>query len=127
MVDRNGVATSRSATPDREAAVTLGPGSGHNSILKKSGSLDLSDKRQRLKKEASMDHEDPKLKPEVPDYFGSTTIKQVETSFTVYFHYHFLVLCIVMDQITVLIRRRNFVKHGRAEKVPTHQCIHIFS
>ncbi|GFS17584.1 potassium channel tetramerisation domain containing 15b [Elysia marginata] len=78
LVDRNGVPTSRSATPDRDATITSGPMSRSNGVLKKSGSLDLSDKRQRLKKEASMDHDDVKLKSELPAFFGSTTIKQVD-------------------------------------------------
>ncbi|GFO05643.1 hypothetical protein PoB_003214800 [Plakobranchus ocellatus] len=77
LVDRNGIGSSRSATPDRDAPMN---GNRANGILKKTGSLDLSDKRQRLRKEASMDSDDLKLKSDVPDCFGRTIIKQVDFS-----------------------------------------------
>ncbi|RUS81123.1 hypothetical protein EGW08_011109 [Elysia chlorotica] len=71
LVDRNGVASSRPVSPDRETTLSLGTGShaGHGGhALKKSGSLDLTDKRMRLRKEASLEH----------DGFGATTLKQVD-------------------------------------------------
>ncbi|XP_005108675.1 uncharacterized protein LOC101859972 [Aplysia californica] len=60
-VDRNGV-PSRNGTPDP--------------TFKKSGSLDLSEKRQKLKKESSVKEED---KLDLPELTG-TTIKQVDFS-----------------------------------------------
>lgn len=62
MVDRNGV-PSRNGTPDP--------------TFKKSSSLDLSEKRQRLKKESSLTSEPLMDKHDLPEMTG-TTIKQVE-------------------------------------------------